>query len=104
MHLAVQAERCCQANAFHRRKKRKGGAHRPCTTSTDGPLRRDARMASRRVAGLFWRIELPDQLLHLAAIALTVVCDLTNTIFITHQPIKIHPALLPHTNNSSPDI
>ena len=53
--LLFSAGRCCQATAFHRRKKRDGGAHRPCTTSADGPLRRDARLPPRRVAGIFWR-------------------------------------------------
>ena len=36
-------------------KSEKRSAYRPCATSADGPLRRDARMPARDASGIFWR-------------------------------------------------
>src|SRR6266480_1337732 len=55
MRAAIQRERCRQAAPFHRRKERRRSANRPSATSTNGSLRRDARLPARDFASIFWR-------------------------------------------------
>ena len=53
MRAPLQRERCGQADAFHRGKKRERSADRARTTAPDGALRRDARMPPHHAPALF---------------------------------------------------